>query len=54
MPMPVQGGKAIPPTDKAFKLPMSTIGRWNAQGTMDEEFLFWDNATYMMQIGLGQ
>jgi len=23
-------------------------------GTMDEEFLFWDNATYMMQIGLGQ
>ena len=54
MPMPVQGGKAIPPTGKAFKLPMSTIGRWNAQGTMDEEFLFWDNATYMKQIGLGQ
>jgi hypothetical protein len=25
-----------------------------AQGTMDEEYLFWDNATYMTQIGLGK
>ena len=53
-PMPVPNGKPIAPTGKAFKLPMSTIGRWNAQGTMDEEYLFWDNATYMKQLGLGQ
>jgi hypothetical protein len=53
-PMPVPNGKPIPPTGKAFKLTMSTVGRWNTQGTMDEEFLFWDNATYMKQIGLGQ
>jgi hypothetical protein len=53
-PMPIPNGKPIPPTGKAFKLSMSTIGRWNAQGTMDEEFLFWDNATYMKQIGLGK
>lgn len=53
-PMPVPNGKPILPTGKAFKLTMSTVGRWNAQGTMDEEFLFWDNATYMKQIGLGQ
>ena len=32
----------------------STIGRWNGQGTMDEEYLFWDNATFMQQIGVGK
>jgi len=53
-PMPVPNGKPIPPTGKAFKITMATIGRWNAQGTMDEEYLFWDNATYMTQIGLGK
>jgi hypothetical protein len=53
-PMPVPNGKPIPPTGKAFKISMATIGRWNAQGTMDEEYLFWDNATYMKQIGLGK
>lgn len=53
-PMPVPNGKPIAPTGKAFKLPMNTVGRWNAQGTMDEEFLFWDNATYMKQLGIGQ
>src|SRR5206468_11798322 len=39
-PMPVPNGKPIPPTGKAFKITMATIGRWNAQGTMDEEYLF--------------
>ena len=53
-PMPVPNGKPIPPTGKAVKISMATIGRWNAQGTMDEEYLFWDNATYMTQIGLGK
>jgi len=53
-PMPVKNGKPIPPTGKAFKLTMNTVGRWNAQGTMDEEYLFWDNQTYMQQIGLGK
>ena len=51
-PMPVPNGPSIPPTGKAFKLPMNTVGRWNAQGTMDEEYLFWDNQTYMRQLGL--
>ena len=53
-PMPVPNGPSIPPTGKAFKLPMNTVGRWNAQGTMDEEYLFWDNQTYMRQLGLGK
>jgi SnoaL-like polyketide cyclase len=53
-PMPVANGKPLSPTGKAFKLTMNTVGRWNAQGTMDEEYLFWDNQTYMQQIGLGK
>jgi SnoaL-like polyketide cyclase len=53
-PMPMANGKPIPPTGKAFKITMATVGRWNTQGTMDEEYLFWDNATYMKQIGVGQ
>jgi SnoaL-like polyketide cyclase len=52
--MPVPNGKPIPPTGKAFKITMATVGRWNAQGTMDEEYLFWDNASYVSQIGLGK
>jgi hypothetical protein len=50
-PMPTGGGKTIAPTGKAFKLPMCTVGRWKG-GVMVEEFLFWDNQTYMKQIGL--
>ena len=50
-PMPVGGGTSIPPTGKAFSIPMATIGRWR-DGVMVEEFLFWDNQTYMTQIGL--
>ena len=53
-PMPLPDGTSIPPTGKAFKISMATIGRWNAEGTMAEEFLFWDNATYMRQLGLGK
>ena len=53
-PMPIGDGKTIPPTGKAFKIRMSTFGRWNSQGTMDEEYLFWDNQEFMKQIGLGK
>ena len=52
-PMPVGGGKFIQPTGKSFKLPMCTIGHWK-DGTMVEEYLFWDNQTYMNQLGLGK
>ncbi|HZJ59076.1 MAG TPA: ester cyclase [Chitinophagaceae bacterium] len=51
-PMPMGNGKTIPPTGKAFKLPMCTVGIWKADGTMSEEHLFWDNQTFMKQIGL--
>ena len=50
-PMPAGGGKTIAPTGKTFKLPMCTVGRWK-NGVMVEEYLFWDNQTYMKQLGL--
>ncbi len=53
-PMPIGNGKFIQPTAKAFKMPMATIGIWGADGTVIEEHLFWDNQTYMNQIGLGK
>ena len=51
-PMPIGDGKTIEPTGKSFKLPMATIGRWK-DGVMVEEYLFWDNQTFMKQLGLG-
>jgi hypothetical protein len=53
-PMPIGNGKFIQPTGKAFKMPMATIGIWGTDGTMIEEHLFWDNQTYVNQIGLGK
>ena len=52
-PMPIGNGKFIQPTGKSFKLPMCTIGHWK-DGIMFEESLFWDNQTYMNQLGLGK
>jgi hypothetical protein len=51
--MPVGDGKFIQPTGKSFSLNMCTVGHWK-DGVMIEEWLFWDNATYMKQIGIGQ
>lgn len=53
-PMLLPDGEAIPPTGKAYRLPMATIGHWNADGVMDEEYLYWDNGEFMKQIGLAQ
>ncbi|KXS32546.1 MAG: Uncharacterized protein AWT59_1315 [Candidatus Gallionella acididurans] len=50
-PMPIGDGKTIAPTGKSFKLIMCTVGHWK-NGVMDEEYLFWDNQSYMKQIGL--
>ena len=50
-PMPAPDGKTIAPTGKSFRLPMTTIGLWKGT-TMTHEWLFWDNQTYMRQIGL--
>ncbi len=50
-PMALPGGKVIQPTGKTYHLPMATLAHWNKQGTMDKEYLFWDNASLMTQIG---
>ncbi len=50
-PMPAGEGKTVPPTGKAFKLPMTTIAHWKGN-IMDHEWLFWDNHEFMRQIGL--
>lgn len=52
-PMDLGGGKTLQPTGKKFNLGMVTIGRWE-NGLMEEEWLFWDNAAFMKQIGAGQ
>ncbi len=53
-PMVLPDGKSIPPTGKAYRIPMATIGHWGKDGVMLEEFLFWDNGEFMKQIGLAQ
>jgi len=53
-PMAIGDGTFIQPTGKAYRIPMATIGHWNKDGIMFEEFLFWDNAAFMQQIGLGR
>lgn len=50
-PMTTPDGKVIQPTGKSFRLPMATVSHWK-NGVMDEEYLFWDNQTYLTQIGL--
>ena len=49
--MDMGGGKLAAPTGNSFKLQMVTIGHWKG-GVMDEEWLMWDNASFMKQIGL--
>jgi len=51
-PMPLPDGSTIPPTGKAYKIRMATIGHWKSDGVMDAEYLFWDNQEFMKQIGL--
>ena len=52
-PMPLGNGKSAAPTGKAFKLPMCTVGHWK-NGVMIEESLYWDNQTYMSQLGMAK
>lgn len=51
-PLPLPDGTAIPPTGKRMQFGMVTVGRWNRRGTMDEEFLFFDQLSVNRQLGL--
>ena len=43
----------LQPTGKPVSLKIATIARWE-NGRIAEEYLFWDNADWNRQIGLGQ
>ena len=48
--MKTPDGRTVQPTGKSFRLPMCTVGRSDG-GVMVEEYLFWDNLTYLQQMG---
>ena len=50
-PMPIGGGKTMPPTGKSFRIGMMTVGHWKGT-TMDHEWLYWDSGDFMKQLGL--
>jgi SnoaL-like polyketide cyclase len=52
-PMPGPNGTVIQPTGKRFALGMVTVGHWK-NGTMDHEWLYWDNQDFYTQLGLGK
>lgn len=52
-PLPLKDGSFLKPTNKKVRLKIATIARWE-NGRIAEEFLFWDNADWNRQIGLGQ
>jgi ketosteroid isomerase-like protein len=45
------GDKTIQPTGKKLKLTMATVAHWK-NGCIAEENLFWDNLTYLQQLGI--
>lgn len=53
-PMVLPNGTRVEPNGRKYKLPMATIGHWNKQGQMDTEYLFWDNADLMKQLGISE
>lgn len=53
-PMPIGDGQYIEPNGNSYKISMVTIGLWNDEGVMYEEYLYWDNLTYMRQLGLAE
>lgn len=52
-PMPTPDGKAIQPTGKKVNMQMTTIAHWKDDKII-EEYLFWDNATFIKQMGIGE
>jgi predicted ester cyclase len=50
-PLELPDGRVIEPTGKSFEVMFSTIARWR-DGKIVEEYLKYDNASFMQQIGL--
>ena len=45
-----KSGALIPPTGNTYRIPLFTIGHWNADGVMDEEYLSYDSGVLMNQL----
>ena len=52
-PITLPDGTVLKPTGKKVSVKIATIARWE-NGRIAEEYLFWDNADWNRQIGLGQ
>lgn len=52
-PITLPNGKVLQPTGKKVRIKIATIARWE-NSRITEEYLFWDNADWNRQIGLGQ
>jgi hypothetical protein len=52
-PITLPDGTVLQPTGKSVSLKIATIARWE-NGRIAEEYLFWDNADWNRQIGLGK
>ena len=51
--VPGPDGKVLPPTGKSFEVDFCTVARWDEDGQIVEENLFYDVVGMMKQIGLG-
>ncbi len=52
-PITMPDGTVLQPTGKPVSVKIATIARWE-NDRIAEEYLFWDNADWNRQIGLGQ
>jgi hypothetical protein len=50
--MTMPDGSVIPPTNKSFRVDFCTVARWNQQGQIVEENLFYDLMGMLKQIGV--
>jgi len=51
-PITLKDGTVLQPTGNPVSLKIATIARWK-NGRIAEEYLFWDNADWNKQIGIG-
>ncbi len=51
-PLTMPDGTVVQPTGKKVRIKIATIARWE-NGRIAEEYLFWDNADWNRQIGIG-
>jgi SnoaL-like polyketide cyclase len=50
-PMIMPDGTVVPPTNKSFHMDFCTVARWNEEGEIVEENLFYDLMGMLKQIG---